>query len=163
VILVVSPLANGTDEGEAEKGVAGTAETGGTVTGNTETGKEETGTVATPAGQKVFTDAQCQLCHTVYSSGIGQPPTEDTDADTEAEDGEGRPDLSAVGVGRTAEWMSLYMKKRETIEDRKHMLSFSGSDEDLATLVDWLLTLKPAEVAAPEAAKAEAAEAEKGE
>ncbi|MFH1689792.1 MAG: c-type cytochrome [Candidatus Eisenbacteria bacterium] len=124
-----------------------------------ETGNEETGTAATPVGQKVFTEAKCQMCHTVYSSGIGEPPAEDAKAE---DDVAGHPDLSTTGVGRTAEWMSLFMQKKEPLNDKKHVLSFNGSDEDLATLVNWLLTLKPAEVAAPEAEKAEGAEPEKG-
>ncbi|MFH1865921.1 MAG: c-type cytochrome [Candidatus Eisenbacteria bacterium] len=129
-------------------------------TGNEETGNEEARTAAMPVGQKVFTEAKCQMCHTVYSSGIGEPPAEDAEA---GDDVAGQSDLSTTGVGRTAQWMSLFMQKKETLNDKKHVLSFNGSDEDLATLVDWLLTLKPAEVAAPEAEKAEATEAEKGE
>ncbi len=177
VVLAVSPLANGTDEGEVGTGEggaaasgnagagnveAGAAETGGTETGAKETGNGETGAAempAMPAGQKVFTDARCQLCHTVYSSGIGEPPA----ANAEAQDAEERPDLSAAGVGRTAEWMSLYMTKKAAIDEKKHMLSFGGSDGDLAALVDWLLTLRPEEVVPPEAGKAEAVEAGKAE
>lgn len=164
VVLAVSPLANGTDDGESGKGEAATAETGGaanataetgtaeiggTATVATGTGSEEAGAAEMPAGQKVFTDAKCHLCHTVYSSGIGEP-------DAEAEDAGASPDLSTAGAGRSAEWMSLYMMKKAAIDEKKHMLSFNGSEEDLAALVDWLLTLRPAEVAAPDEAKVEA-------
>ena len=120
---------------------------------------------ATPAGQKVFTEAKCQMCHTVLSQGIGEPPAKDAKEEAEdVEEDSGPPDLSAAGAGRTAEWLSLFMQKKETLNDKKHMKAFKGSDEDLTALVDWLLALKPVEKkAALKAEKAAGAAAEKGE
>ncbi|HYW68786.1 MAG TPA: c-type cytochrome [bacterium] len=117
-----------------------------------------------PAGQKVFMDAKCQMCHTVYSAAIGEPPAEDAE---KKEDASGPPDLSMTGADKTAEWMSLFLQKKEALNDKKHMKRFKGSDEDLTALVDWLMTLKPVEKEAPkaekveEAAKADEAAAEK--
>jgi hypothetical protein len=108
---------------------------------------------AMPAGQKVFTEAKCQMCHTIYAVGVGEPPAEDAKKEDE-EEADGPPDLSVAGVGRTAEWISLFLQKKETLNDKKHMTSFKGSDEDLTVLVDWLLTLKPAEQEAPKTGKA---------
>jgi mono/diheme cytochrome c family protein len=113
-----------------------------------------------PAGQKVFMDAKCGMCHTVYSMGIGEPPA--ADAKKEAEE-EGPPDLSEVGTSVTAEWLKLFLTKKETLNDKKHMMSFKGSDEDLNTLVSWLVTLKPAEETQKEGVKASGGSAQKTE
>ena len=119
--------------------------------------KEEAKKVEMSAGQKVFTDAKCQMCHTVYAAGVGEPPAEDAKKEDE-EEAAGPPDLSLTGAGKTAEWMSLFLQKKDTLNDKKHMKKFKGSDEDLTALVDWLLTLKPAEKVAPKAEKAEKVE-----
>jgi len=110
----------------------------------------------TPAGQQVFVAHECQMCHTVYSAGIGEPPAKD--AKKEDEETEGPPDLSLAGTGRTAEWISLFLQKKEALNEKKHMLTFKGDDEELATLANWILTLKAPEV---EAAPATTAKAEK--
>jgi mono/diheme cytochrome c family protein len=126
--------------------------------------KEEAKKPAIPAGQSVFTKARCTMCHTVYSAGIGEPPKTDEEKEKALD---GPPDLSMAGKGRTAEWLSLFLKKEETLNDKQHGMKFMGSDEDLGTLVEWLLTLKPAEEKADKAAKAEkakkAADPEKAE
>ncbi len=98
----------------------------------------------TPAGQRVFVAQKCLMCHTVYSAGIGEPPAED--AKEEEEEAEGPPDLSLAGTGRTAEWISLFLQKKEELNEKKHMLKFKGSDEELKTLAHWILTLKAPEV-----------------
>ena len=124
--------------------------------------KAEAKKPAMPAGQKVFTEAKCQMCHTVYSAGVGEPPAEDAKAEEEEAAAEaGPPDLSMAGADRTAEWISLFLQKKEALNDKMHMKSFKGSDEDLAALVDWLLTLKPAEEDAPKAEKTSDAAVEK--
>jgi mono/diheme cytochrome c family protein len=104
--------------------------------------KEEAKKPVIPAGQKVFADARCTMCHTVFSAGIGEMPATDEEKEAALD---GPPDLSMTGKGRTAEWMTLFLKKEETLNDKKHGMKFMGSDEDLSKLVEWLLTLKPAE------------------
>jgi cytochrome c5 len=115
-------------------------------------------------GQKVFMDSRCDMCHTVYSAGVGEPPAEEAgkkveEAEKEAE-ADGPPDLSEVGAGATAEWLKLYLTKEETLNEKKHMIRFKGSDEELNLLVEWLLTLRPPE---EEKAGAEAAPGSSGE
>ena len=128
-----------------------------------ESKKEE----ATPAGQQVFSAQKCQMCHTVYSAGVGEPPKkesaeeaadEDTEEAADEAADEGPPDLSLTGTGRTAESLSLFLQKKETLNEKKHMLKFKGADEDLAAVVSWLLTLKAPEV---EAAPAKTGKVEK--
>jgi mono/diheme cytochrome c family protein len=113
-----------------------------------ESKKDDVTPDTTPAGQQVFVAQKCQMCHTVYSAGIGEPPAED--AKEEEEEAAGPPDLSLTGTGRTAEWLSLFLQKKETLNEKKHMKRFGGADEDLAALANWLLTLKaPEDEAAP--------------
>ncbi len=113
--------------------------------------------VAVPAGQQVFVAQKCQMCHTVFSAGIGEPPAEDA-KEEEEEEAEGPPDLSLAGTGRTAEWLSLFLQKKEALNEKKHMMKFKGTDEELAVLANWILTLKAVEKEAPKTEKAEAAE-----
>ncbi len=114
-----------------------------------ESKKDDTTPDTTPAGQQVFVAQKCQMCHTVYSAGIGEPPAEDA-KEEEEEAAAGPPDLSLAGTGRTAEWLSLFLQKKEALNEKKHMMTFKGADEELAALVNWLLTLKaPEDEAAP--------------
>jgi hypothetical protein len=96
------------------------------------------------------------MCHTVYSAGIGEPKAED--AKEEEEEASGPPDLSLAGTGRTAEWLSLFLQKKEALNEKKHMMKFKGTDEDLTALVGWILTLKAPEI---EAAPAKTGKVEK--
>jgi len=121
-----------------------------------ESKKDDAAADATPAGQQVFVAQKCQMCHTVYSAGIGEPPAEDAKKDEE--EAEGPPDLSLAGTGRTAEWIGLFLQKKEALNEKKHMLKFKGTDEELAVLANWILTLKVVEKEAPKTEKAEAAE-----
>ncbi len=111
-----------------------------------ESKKDDATPDTTPAGQQVFVAQKCQMCHTVYSAGIGEPPAED--AKKEEEEAEGPPDLSLAGTGRTAEWLSLFLQKKEALNEKKHMMTFKGADEELTTLANWILTLKAPEVKA---------------
>ncbi len=122
-----------------------------------ESKKDDATPDATPAGQQVFVAQKCQMCHTVYSAGIGEPPSEDA-KEEEEEAAAGPPDLSLAGTGRTAEWLSLFLQKKEALNEKKHMKRFKGADEDLTALVSWLMTLKAPEV---EAAPATTAKVEK--
>ncbi len=98
--------------------------------------KEE---VAVPEGQTAFLKSKCNLCHTVVAVGIGEPREEPEDED---DDVALPPDLSFVGSSREAEWTTLYLQKKETIDGNKHKKRYKGKDEDLAVLVDWLVSLK---------------------
>ena len=103
-----------------------------------ESKKDDATPDATPAGQQVFVAQKCQMCHTVYSAGIGDPPAEDAKEEEEEEAAAavvaaaaaaGPPDLSLAGTGRTAEWLSLFIQKEETLNEKKHMIKFKGDEE----------------------------------
>jgi hypothetical protein len=108
-----------------------------------------------PNGKPVFTTYKCSSCHEIASQGITKkaaatkaatpatpaatPATPATPATTTARK---PPDLSGVGLVRKADWIKGYLQKKESIEDRKHMKAFKGTDEELATLAAWLESLK---------------------
>lgn len=81
-----------------------------------------------PAGQKIFLAQKCNLCHSVSSAGI--------EAKTTNEKLQG-PDLSTVELP-DAEWLAAYLKQEETHDGEKHKKKFTGSDEELQALIDWL-------------------------
>lgn len=133
-----------------------------------------------PAGQKLFLDNGCNVCHSMKGQGIEKKKsataTEAT-ATTPAAPSK-IPDLSAVGLERDQAWMTKFLLKTETLHDKKHMKTWKGTEAELATLTGWLAEqknaeaagLKPAEKAAKEAdaaaqkadeAKQEAKEAKK--
>jgi cytochrome c5 len=80
-------------------------------------------------GKKVFVDNKCNMCHTVKSVGIESKKSDATD-------------LSTVGKDKTKEFLMKYLKKETKLNDKDHKSSFKGSEDELKTLVDWLLTLK---------------------
>jgi mono/diheme cytochrome c family protein len=80
-------------------------------------------------GKKVFVDNKCNMCHTVTNAGIESKKSDAVD-------------LSTVGKDRTVEFLTKYLKKEAKLNDKDHKSSYKGTDEDLATLVEWLSTLK---------------------
>ena len=88
---------------------------------------------AADAGKKVFTDAKCNMCHSVESQGI-----------TKATPGGKVVDLSDAGATHDAAWFEKYLKKQEAVNDKKHMKEFTGKEEDLKALSTWLAALKKA-------------------
>ena len=106
-----------------------------------------------PDGKPIVTKYQCGSCHSIASQGIVKK-TVPADAPAEPDtDKKKPPDLSAVGVKRSAEWIAAYLSKKEAIEGRKHIKKFRGTDAELATLAAWLATLKDEKAAKGAATK----------
>ena len=84
-----------------------------------------------PAGKTIFTDSKCNACHSIESQQITKKM-----ASSKA------PDLSDVGSKHDAEWITKWLKKEVTQDDKKHPGTWNGKDEDLKTLSEWLATLK---------------------
>jgi mono/diheme cytochrome c family protein len=84
----------------------------------------------------IFADKKCSSCHSIESAGIvkksGGMKT-------------GPPDLSTIGSKHDAAWMAKFVQKNESLNGKKHMIKFAGSDEELKALTQWLGTLKEAE------------------
>ena len=104
-----------------------------------------------PDGKPIFLNYKCSSCHEIASQGVTKkaaatpaatpaaPATPGTPASTTSRK---PPDLSGVGLVRKADWIKGYLQKKESIEDRKHMKAFKGTDAELATLAGWLESLK---------------------
>jgi mono/diheme cytochrome c family protein len=98
------------------------------------TGAHSYALASAPAGRVLFDDQKCAKCHTIASQGIdrsGAPPQ-----------GKLPPDLSAVGTKHTADWMQQWLMKTIEMNGKKHMKKFTGSDDELKTLTNWLASLK---------------------
>lgn len=105
-----------------------------------------------PAGKKLFIDNKCNSCHTIESQGVEKRSSADAEEAKDGKDAEAKeetsakkkkvPDLGGVGIERKADWITKYLQKTETIDGKKHMKKFRGTDEELATLAAWLETLK---------------------
>jgi len=87
-----------------------------------------------PDGKQIFTDKKCNSCHSIESLGIERtnPKAKGTD-------------LSKVGDELTEEFIAKYLKKEETLNDKKHGIAFKGTDEEFSALVKWLASLKAEE------------------
>ncbi len=89
---------------------------------------------ATSSGKSIFLDSKCDKCHTISSQSIERsgatPP------------GKLPPDLSGVGLKHNADWIKGWLLKEEELNGKKHLKKWSGSDDDLKTLCNWLASLK---------------------
>ena len=92
-------------------------------------------------GKTLFLDNKCNTCHTIQAQSIAKKKAEATDAKEEKSEKK-PPDLSSVGLERTAAWMSKYLMKTEAIKGEKHGRKFRGTEPELATLTTWLETQK---------------------
>jgi cytochrome c2 len=84
---------------------------------------------AVPAGQKVFVDNKCQMCHSVESAGL-------TSKNKKAVD------LSNVGSTYKADFLNKWLTKEAKIKDNMHKVAFKGDEKNLHELTAWLETLK---------------------
>ena len=81
-------------------------------------------------GLKIFAESKCTSCHSLEAVGIKKKPNQKP------------PDLSNAASVGTPEFIGKYLQKTEVKNGRKHLVSFKGSDEDLKTLTEWLVTDK---------------------
>jgi cytochrome c553 len=99
-----------------------------------------------PDGKPIFVKYKCGSCHAIASQGIVKKavaaPAE-TKPGAEAKPGVRKPpDLSSVGLEHKDGWVAAFLKGKETLDGRKHMKLFRGTDAELATLAAWLETMK---------------------
>lgn len=84
-----------------------------------------------PSGKDIFVNSKCNTCHAIKSQ------------DITSKQADKYPDLSNFGnEGITAQDLVKYLNKEFDINGKKHPVKFKGTEEELKTLVDWLLTLK---------------------
>lgn len=94
-------------------------------------------------GKAIFVNRKCNKCHSVSTQGI--------EAKTRSEKLKG-PDLVNLTDKYKPGWIARYLKKKVKKNGRFHRTSFKGTDEELQTLVDWLLEQASYTVTKPRAA-----------
>ncbi len=82
-------------------------------------------------GKDIFVNAKCNTCHAIKSQ------------DITSKQADKYPDLSNFGNSGVSEENAIkYLNKEFDINGKKHPVKFKGSEEELKTMVEWLLTLK---------------------
>ena len=81
-------------------------------------------------GQDIFMAKKCNLCHGIKT--------------LEIQGKDKFPDLSYVGDNAelNKEFLTKFLEKETELNGKKHAIKVKATDEELSTLVDWLLTLK---------------------
>jgi cytochrome c551/c552 len=88
--------------------------------------------VAAADGKEIFVAQKCNMCHSIDSQKV-----EKTSDKIKA------PDLSnAGGMVESADWLKSFLKKQVKKDDKAHLREFKGTDEELSTVVSWLMSLK---------------------
>ncbi len=85
--------------------------------------------VAAADGQEVFLGQKCNTCHAVETAGI--------EAKTKSEKLFGG-DLSLVTERHEMEWIAQYIQREIQKDGTDHKKDFTGSEEELQALLDWL-------------------------
>lgn len=87
-------------------------------------------------GKTVFLEAKCNTCHAISSLEI---EAKNKSANNKA------PDLSKVEIKYERDFLKKYLHKEEAINEKKHPVSYKGTDEDLEILLSFILSLQPQE------------------
>ncbi|GAB4239456.1 MAG: hypothetical protein Kow00109_14240 [Acidobacteriota bacterium] len=82
-------------------------------------------------GKAIFLAQKCNMCHDVSTVGIT--------ATTKSEKMKG-PDLK--GIGKDVDWIMKYLKKEVDLDGKKHTKKFTGSDDELKVLAEWIAAQK---------------------
>ena len=89
------------------------------------------------SGKDLFLKYKCNRCHSIQAEGI-EATSERMKKKT--------PDLSNVGNRvESAEWIVKWIKREIERDGKKHRGKFKGTDEELNTIAQWLMTLKHGE------------------
>lgn len=82
-------------------------------------------------GKAAFLENRCNVCHSVESQEI------------EKSSKMAGPDLSDAGnMVESAEWLKGFLLKENETDAGAHKKTWSGTDEQLDAIVNWLMTLK---------------------
>jgi cytochrome c2 len=76
-------------------------------------------------GRKFYEEKRCGLCHAIAGRG-----------------GKIGPDLTDVGSQRDGDWINKFLKDPKGTVPNAKMLPVKATDQELAMLVDYLLSLK---------------------
>jgi mono/diheme cytochrome c family protein len=82
---------------------------------------------AAGSGEEIFKAQTCDTCHSVSTAGI----------ESKMKSGKMKgPDLAHVK--RDAQWIRDFVTQVSDVDGRKHPKKFTGSEAELATLLEWL-------------------------
>ncbi len=87
------------------------------------------GQVKEPEGKKIFLQNKCTMCHSVHALNIKSEKKEAVD-------------LSKPGNNLTEDFVTMFLTKSEKLNNKKHKVSFKGSEKELSTLAKWIVSLK---------------------
>ena len=90
-------------------------------------------------GKPIFTKYKCNSCHSIEAAGVVKKAAPEEGATTSKMK---PPDLSDVGLKKKADWIALFLQKKEKLEGELHPKKFRGTDSELKTLTAWLETMK---------------------
>jgi len=82
-------------------------------------------------GKELFLASKCEMCHSVPAAGI--------EAKVKSAAMQG-PDIAGISVD--ADELGKFLRKQVQIDGKDHKKEYKGSDEDLKTLVSWILSQK---------------------
>ena len=83
------------------------------------------------AGKTAFLENKCNMCHSVESQGIEKTTKMVA------------PDLSDAGnMVESAEWLKGFLLKENETDAGAHKKTWTGTDEQLEAIIDWLTGLK---------------------
>jgi cytochrome c5 len=92
-----------------------------------------------PEGKKLFLKYKCNSCHSIDAAGVAVKKDE---SEEEEESKKKPPDLSGIGVEKKADWLGLFLLKKEKVEGELHPKKFRGTEKELGTITAWLETMK---------------------
>ena len=84
-------------------------------------------------GKKAFVAQKCGRCHSIESEGIEATVSEKMRG----------PALDQPTERRDREWLARYLRREEKIADQQHRATWKGTDEELQSIIDWLLVIAP--------------------
>ncbi len=82
---------------------------------------------AAKTGKTIFEESKCTACHGIESQGVAAKKKSDK-----------VPDLGKMH-SHDKDFLAKYLKKEEVMNGKKHAVPFKGSDDDLTTMVNWLV------------------------
>lgn len=83
-------------------------------------------------GKALFESKKCNLCHSIESQGIAKKSEKMKGAE-----------LSNIGASiESAESLKKFLTQETMKDGEKHKKKWTGTDEELDTIVNWVMTLK---------------------
>lgn len=83
-------------------------------------------------GKALFEEKKCNLCHSVESQGIAK----------KSEKMKGAELSNAGATVESAEWLKNFLIQDTMKDGEKHKKKWTGTDEELDTIVTWVMSLK---------------------